>query len=483
MNGVEELLKKEGPMLSGDLARLYEEAYGVSNESARKAISRAKSPVQKLHGIRFEKNQVFCYLNSQFMKKEYSDALLNAISEHSKVICTYVQAFILQSGVISKSILPAFTSSPVGKVQRHRRFDDVLRQLTDAQIITDGGDGTCTLSPAFCENFNAKRARGLEIAKNVIVRDFNAWAKSINLVAYGQGKCLFDKAEFGQFRWAYTAPSYVQPLFSHKTGKNGFVIADVVYGRTATKETVDFFLQKIRILRSFKNIPPFMPVLLTDKVDNETLTLLKENKVTVALLNNLFSDKYTELLNDLVNVFTKATEILSNEPEQIRTLFSKIEKSEGRYNNLAGDLFELLVGSHFSYVGCQGIRSQAEVTDYETGRKKEIDLLVFKDGKSIVVECKAQKSKLDGKFVRKWLNENIPHIRKCLLQNGRSDKTEFQLWSVGGFDGEAIELLKKAEENKKYTVRYFDRDGMLAIAKETADGYFTDILKKHFAEK
>ncbi len=46
MNGVAEWLKKEGPMLSGELARLYEETYGVSNESARKAISRAKSPVQ-----------------------------------------------------------------------------------------------------------------------------------------------------------------------------------------------------------------------------------------------------------------------------------------------------------------------------------------------------------------------------------------------------------------------------------------------------
>lgn len=48
MNGVAKWLKKEGPMLSGELARLYEETYGVSNESARKAISRAKSPVQKI---------------------------------------------------------------------------------------------------------------------------------------------------------------------------------------------------------------------------------------------------------------------------------------------------------------------------------------------------------------------------------------------------------------------------------------------------
>ena len=48
MNKVEALLKKHGPMISGDLARLYEKEYGVSNEAARQAISRSKSPVRAL---------------------------------------------------------------------------------------------------------------------------------------------------------------------------------------------------------------------------------------------------------------------------------------------------------------------------------------------------------------------------------------------------------------------------------------------------
>lgn len=55
MNRVVELLKKHGPMLSGDLARLYEKAYGVSNEAARKAISRAKPPVKRLMSFKFDK--------------------------------------------------------------------------------------------------------------------------------------------------------------------------------------------------------------------------------------------------------------------------------------------------------------------------------------------------------------------------------------------------------------------------------------------
>ena len=48
MGRVEEILKINGPMLSGKLAFILEQKYSISNEAARKAISRARSPVQKL---------------------------------------------------------------------------------------------------------------------------------------------------------------------------------------------------------------------------------------------------------------------------------------------------------------------------------------------------------------------------------------------------------------------------------------------------
>lgn len=56
------LLEKYGPMLSGELAQKFEDEYGVSNDTARQAISRAKKSVKKLYGLSFEKNQKFVYL-------------------------------------------------------------------------------------------------------------------------------------------------------------------------------------------------------------------------------------------------------------------------------------------------------------------------------------------------------------------------------------------------------------------------------------
>jgi hypothetical protein len=91
MNKVEALLKKHGPMISGDLARLYEKEYGVSNEAARQAISRSKSPVKRLYKIKFDKNQVFCYLEEQFMGEKYVEFYPDENSTRKLVISLLYQ--------------------------------------------------------------------------------------------------------------------------------------------------------------------------------------------------------------------------------------------------------------------------------------------------------------------------------------------------------------------------------------------------------
>lgn len=102
MNKVEYLLKKNGPTISGELARLYENTYGVSNETARKAISMAKNPVRRINSIKFDKNQMFYYLERQYMSEQFKSSLLFAIKNYSKVNQIYINAFSAQNGYISK---------------------------------------------------------------------------------------------------------------------------------------------------------------------------------------------------------------------------------------------------------------------------------------------------------------------------------------------------------------------------------------------
>ncbi|MCM1055550.1 MAG: hypothetical protein NC394_08515 [Bacteroides sp.] len=470
-----------GPMLSGDLARLYEKTYRTSNETARKAISRARPPVKRLSKFKFEKNQLFYYLEAQFMSERYAEALLKAIEEHSRVNYTYIQAFRSQNGYVSKKILPALVGAPIRKVKNHKMHSAILRSLIDARIITEFSEERYAMNQAFSITDNINRSIGLEIAKKVIINDFNSWARGVNLVSYEKGRGLFEEPEFAQFQWAYTAPSYIQPLYSNKEKQPGFVIADVFYGATATKESIAFFIDKLNIIRSYKNIKPFLPVLLTDKIDPEALKLLKDNKVMVAILNNFFSEKYTNLLNELVNTFANTTSIINKNPDMIYKLFDELAKSEGRYNNMSGDMFELLVGSFYAYAGCTSLKSKAIIRDDSTGRYKELDWLAEKDGVTVVVECKATKAAIDDDFISKWLSENIPFTRKWLIDNRQCEKIEFQIWSTGGFTDKALQLLNKAEtETSKYSIKHFDREKMMSLAKEKNDKHFIEIMQAHF---
>lgn len=482
MNRVEDLLKKHGPLISGELARLYEQTYCTSNEAARKAISRAKSPVRKLAKFKFDKNQLFFYLESQFMTEKYKQALLNAIAKHSKVNYSYIQAFLNQNGYISKEILPAFVSAPIGKIRGHKMHSAILKNLIETKIILEFSEDRYYINPSFIDTSNLNRSIGLEIAKKTIINDFSQWAKGINLVSYEKGKVLFNKPEFAQFQWAYSAPSYIQPLYTNKGNQPGFVIADVFYGKIATQESVQFFIDKINTIRSFKNILPFLPVFVVDKIDVEALKLLKDNKVMVAILSNFFSDRYTTLLNDLVNVFANTTSIINKNPDMIYKLFDELAKNEGRYNNMSGDMFELLVGSFYAHIGCSYLKSKAIIRDDESGKYKELDWLIEKDGTTIVVECKATKSKIDDKFIFKWLNENIPFTRKWLINNRQIQKIEFQIWSVGGFTESALQLLEKSK-NTKYIIKHYDRQEMIALANEKGDQHFLEIINTHFTQR
>ena len=480
MNKVESLLKNYGPMISGELAKLYEQKYSASNDAARQAISRAKSPVQNICFLSFKNNQKFYYLESQYMSVPFKNAFLEAIEKYSNVNRIYLTAFKMQNGYISKNILPAFTASPVERVKGHKMHSRVIEDLLKTQLIVEE-DEFYALNPQFFSRSNFAHSRALEIVKKTIVNDFYRWARGVNLISYHKGKGLTDNAVFAHFQWAFTAPSYISPMFSPKAGKPGFVVADVMFEKTATVDNISFFIEKLKIVRSFKKIPPFLPVLLVDKISPEALEQLKSQNVMVAILNNLYSEKYTALLNELVNVFTNLTAFINHNPQKIEALFNEVAKNEGRYNNLAGDMFELLVGRHYQFIGSKNIIANQKAIDSGTGKYKEVDLIVERDGKIIAVECKGTRSKIGEDFVQKWLNENIPVIRNWLLENYGAPSLEFQLWSAGGFTENALELLEKAQMNtKKYSVKYYGPQQMLAKAKAHSDNSFTELFNRHY---
>lgn len=473
------LLRKYGPMLSGKLAKLFEAEYGVSNTAARQALSRAQSPVNKNCTLSFDKNQKFFYLEDQFMSSRYITAFLGAIKESSHINWVYISAFVSQNGYVSKDILPALVASPVSNLKGHKLHQRILSDLQKCQIIEDYNETHWKLCDWILPHkSNLARAIGLETAKKQVVRDFARWAQNVNFIGYGSAKTLSDSAEFAHFQWALTAPSYVYPLFDSTSKKPGFLVADVVYGRVATPDDVDFFLEKLAIVRSFKNVSAFLPIFLVESVTKEGLKLLKENNVVVALIDNVFDKNYTRLLGELVAVFANAGAIIVKNPGQIEKLFAELSKAEGRYNDLIGDMFELITAYYFQHLGCRHLDIRKKIQIPDSHATNEIDVLVEKDGCINVVECKATRSAIGTDFVETWLSTKITQIRKWLLENFPGREIKFHLWSLGGFTSDAIAALSEASgKTKKYTIEYLDRAQILTLARTQHVQAVVDLLE------
>ena len=119
----------------------------------------------------------------------------------------------------------------------------------------------------------------------------------------------------------------------------------------------------------------------------------------------------------------------------------------------------------------------------DNGAKNELDVLICKDNKIIVIECKATKSSLSYNYVQKWLSEIVPTFRKWIQSTYPQRKYEFQIWSLGGYDEQATELLKSHQKTvTKYTLLYYSKPEIINIAKEYNDHVFLKQIHKHFSD-
>lgn len=486
---IQSILEQNGPMLSGELAKIYEIENSSNNDCARKAISRARTPVQKNKLIPFNKNQVFVYLEKQYMGREYWDCLNLSINEQSMLANVILKALISQGGIMSKNTLAAYSLSPIKNLKGHKRFDVLIEKLKESKIIEDYGDEYYKLTESYFSqdiNFHYPRMKGIEIARNVILADFNDLLRKINMISYNKGKVY---ADFAQFRWCFTAPSYSQGIATWQPKRNkvapGFIIADVILLKNATINDLQYFVEKINIIKRYKNINNFIPFIILYDLNPEALKYLKSNNIVIGFIDRLFGDGYKDLLNDLIYVVSNATKMVQKNPEKIDKIFDKLVNIDGRYNNVVGDLFELLVADYYRTVGvrCLEINKQIAASDTISGKPKEIDVLVDRDGTIIVAECKATLPMIDEDFIDIWLKVKVRDIFHYLSGEYSNRNFTFQIWSTGGFTKEAEAKLEKAKnETRKYTIDYLNKEDMLVLAKKSKAQNFIKHVEKHFGK-
>jgi len=319
----------------------------------------------------------------------------------------------------------------------------------------------------------------IETIKEDILSSFHTLMKNMGMISFDTGEQF---AEHGKFRWSFKGVSYIRGLVSNKNP--GFLLADILFGHQVKTQDVQFFIEKLNHIQSFKNASKVIPFIIVDDLHPDALQLLKSNGVAIGFIRELFSHKYAEALKELVAVLNNAGASLKATPNKYLELIEELKVyNETLIYNIRGTLFEYFVG-HIHSKDCQSIDIGREI--YENNGKHEIDVFAIYSDKIVFAECKATNSKVEYAKINKWISVKIPAFKTWVQKQEtlKDKKIEFEYWSTSGFDEKGEEKLSKFKSSvKKFKVTSFSENQIRERAvgmknkkmKEALDTYFLKI--------
>ena len=456
----------------------------LSDDAIRQQLSRFKDEdIFKLKGY-FVHRQTLFYFKDDFYQEVFTEGLREALKTDAKQYHYLITALEYHRGTLPKEQFAAYGVNPVGKVKGHITIHSAIEKLASLQLAHDNGieieiDPQRTNIVA-----NKRQAMAVQLVKDVLLLQFNDWARKLSLTSY-DSSTFYDL--FGNFCFAFVAPSYVSTITTWSTDgelKPGFVVADILIGNTVTSDHVEFFIKKVEILKAQKNTLKFLPFLIVDNLDPGALNSLRSSGIIIGKVNQLFGEEYTNLINALINTVVNAGAVLKKNPEQFIDLLVKLKALvSGKTNNLRGDLFEMAVGYYHSKMGCATL-DIGKMIMYEHVTR-EMDVYAVYQNKIIVAECKGYNNPMNKGDLEKWLTEKVPVIRNWILdQPSLSDKEiHFQYWCTGGFTEDALPFITRMEATKKYTLEFFDAQKIVKTSALAKSKKFNDIMNEYFIKQ
>ena len=490
-----DLLELNGPCLTTDLTNLVVKECKISEEAARKRVSRGSSEIRRLAHLPFPKKARFLYFQKDYGSALYWKALKSAILDHSPAYGPALSALIQRRGVMPLAHYEIASGSP-RRQQKHLSAETVLNRFMQAKIIemiNVPGVGDCvalaqiTNNKAFLD-FSYLRAR--LVTEAILLKAIKMWARNLGLVSYDSVKIRGEGEEnptVGTFAWDLTGPSYLAPMVEWgKSGKTspGFIACDVLLGSRINGIGIRPFIQKCTTLRGLKRMGRCMQMFVADSYSREALHLTKTAGIIPATPETLFGKEVAQGLLQLTNVLTRAARASIN-PEAFDELFQRLGRIEGAAGNLRGALFEYIVADLVRL----GISPNVELNrtfQGDDGAKAEVDVVVVKPNNAVYfIECKGHQlsSTVDDKEVDRWLTKRIPTVRQYALRHPDWNKLQlhFELWTTGMLTKESAEKLDKVKTNTtKYSVKYRTAAEVKAFAIEVNNPALIKTLTQHF---
>lgn len=480
MKNIINLLKNNGAMLSSDIAKEISEITGEKPASIRRKISREclkdNSLIARL-SLNFPHNEKFIYLKSSGFNVTFFRNLKDAANRTNSIYSYILNAFDFNNGIIEYEKANILSGSPVnikGHISCNTIVEKLIRLNLCSKVIFD--------NKIYLHSVNTNRpmAFAQEKIEEHLIQMMKDW---IIKNAFSSSGVIRQSSQYANFLWDITAPSYL--CFIRENKKPGFIVVDVVYN-TIDENSIKYFINKINIVGNFTNVQKAIPILLGKYFTPEALKLAKTKGIIATTPNNLFGEKTASLFENLFKVLINAGTIASENAEQFMSLYNELDAIKGSSLNLAGDLFEFIVGH--CYKKFEGGSLDIGKIIKHKGLEKEFDVVLRTErNEHFYIECKGygHSHKVNKDDVESFLDK-IPYVREWhkLYKPTEQPRFKFGLITTSDFKNDAREILENLKnKTKKYDIFYMNGKNFSELVKSsniTDASNIINVLNQHY---
>ena len=413
----------------------------------------------------------------------------------NSVYGTALAALKARNGVVPRSHFGIVSGSPK-RLSKHISYERVLENLNKAQLVQNSrlpslGDCVTLMQEPRHYEFIQHTVRARLIAESILLSAIKRWLQNLSFGSYHKVATRDEGGTptVGPFSWDLTAPSYLSFMIrKNKDGtvKPGFVVCDVLLGKSVTVQTLRPFLTKCRTLRSLRNVAPSMQIFVADNYTPDAFDLAKRQGLIPATTQNLFGSEVGESLAELISVLSVAAEH-SVDPEAFDRLFANLGRIEGTSIQLRGALFEFIAADLARKMIAPNVRMNQNIRTLD-GKETEADIIAVRENHSVCfIECKGYNpnSTIPDDLIVRWLHHNIPILYEFSRRHPDWSKLSirFELWITGSISPDAKRAIESAQSGVKatrYTLSLKTGVDILKICENAHDRGLTNVFRKHY---
>ncbi len=415
MKKIHDKLSNEGPALSRELIKVLQDS-GQGYDQARKTLSRLAAPAKKLAGVVFPNKSRFYFHQPDFGSERYVDSLSRAMVSENIAAGLAIRGLRARSGTIPKAEFPIACAAPIQSRVGRVRADVVLRQLVDNKIVDvmpDLRHGEIIQLRGYGRNASAKAAHLVEGIALGLLRER---LRRMNQVAWGSASIRGEGAlpECCGYAWDFVGPSYLSSLKTVTASgvRQGYLVADIILGRTISEDAVEAFLAKVKAVQSQMRGRGFQAMIVFDgDIDQPCLKRLRTHGVVVAKTDELWGAEAAKLLRAISGAIENAAAAIVSDPDRVFKLFQEIASLHGKSLNFHGALFHFMVTHLMSQ---QGWKVEMSKVIMSSKGKAEIDTQAMRGTAVKFIECKAflPGNTLTVEDAKHWVEESIPRVKE-----------------------------------------------------------------------